>query len=92
MLWIRIRLLALFLLLIDVVFIAIVMVIGFFMDGEITSVVIQTKCHEANITRQESEKSCSRKNNENGVHPEKLTWNRKITQLKRKIIFHPPPF
>ncbi len=26
------------------------------------------------------------------LHPGKLTWSLKITQLKRKIIFHPPPF
>ena len=25
------------------------------------------------------------------VTPQKLTWNRKITLLERKIIFHPPP-
>ena len=27
-----------------------------------------------------------------GIHPWKLTWNLKITCLKREIIFHPPPF
>ena len=26
------------------------------------------------------------------IHPRKLTWNIKITHLKRKIIFHPPPY
>ena len=26
------------------------------------------------------------------LHPWRLTWNVNITQLKRKIIFHPPPF
>ena len=26
------------------------------------------------------------------IHPWKLTWNLKSTQLKRKIIFHPPPW
>ena len=25
------------------------------------------------------------------IHPGRLTWNLKITYLKRKIIFHPPP-